>query len=232
MGIYEVFNNIFSVGLFYFLEGVISLVVAYKFFKAFQKSKNRITKNFAFLFFFLTITFLLWSLPSLLFPENNLLLNLGSLLGEVFIFLGFTFGMRAFVATRFPQFPQNLVSLGVILVGAFIVSLNASIFGSSYLNPQGVIEWHLHPLAIKIYSTMILILTIALGFEFFRASIINPESRIRPILLGLGSLLAGIGGVLVISNIPWQILLLGHTILFLGIVCIGCAVFFTEKPSV
>ncbi|PJB09108.1 hypothetical protein CO121_01715 [bacterium (Candidatus Gribaldobacteria) CG_4_9_14_3_um_filter_36_15] len=221
------------VGLLYFLEGLITFGVAYKLFKSFQKSKNYITRNFAFLFFFFTPTFFCWGLPSLVAPGNSLLLNIGSIAGEIFIFIGFAFGMRSFVATsvatKFPQLSQNIISLATLLIGSVIVFLNVSVFGSSQLNPQGVIEWNLHPAAIVIYVTLILSLTFPLGIEFFRLSIVNPETRARSILLGVVSFLAGFGGALVIMNIPWPILMVGHILLSLGIVCMGWAIFFTEK---
>ena len=218
------------VGLFYFLEGLITFSAAYKLFKSFQKSKNYITRNFAFLFFFFTLTFFCWGLPSLVAPGSALLLNIGSIGGEIFIFIGFAFGMRSFTATKFPQISQNIVSLATLLIGSVIVFLNASIFGSSRLNPQGVIEWNLHPAAIAIYATLIITLTLPLVIEFFRLSAANPETRMRSVLLGAASFLGGTGGVLVIMNIPWPALLLGHVLLSLGIAFIGWAFFFTEKP--
>ena len=220
-----------SVGIFYFLEGLILLGASFKLSGSYRKTRNTITKNFSFLFSFLTLTFFSWSLPSLLAPGNGFLLNIGSLLGEVFIFTGFAFGMRAFVATRFPRIPLNPISFTVILIGAFILYLNATIFGSSQLNPRGIIEWHLHPMAVAIYAMMIMFLTIPLGIEFFRMAIIDKETRERSLIFGFSSFLAGAGGVLVIMNIPWQVLLFGHIILFLGIVFIGWAVFLTEKPE-
>lgn len=221
---------VFSVGLFYFFESLIFVGVSLRLFEVFQKTRNTVTKSFVLLFLFLALTFLCWSLPSLLFPKNNLLLNIGSLLGEVFIFIGFSFGAAAFVYSKFPRFPQRLVYFAVILSGAAIVSLNASIFGSSELDSQGVIEWHLHPIAVGIYSVMIILLTFSLGIEFFEAAIKNSETRFRSLLLGLASIVAGPGGVLAISNGQWQIILLGHVLLSLGVVLIGWGFFFTEKP--
>jgi len=219
-----------SVGLFYFFESLIFAGVSFKLFKTYKKTANSITKNFVLLFSFLTLTFLCWSIPSLIFPESNFLLNIGSLLGEAFIFIGFAFGMRSFVALRFPDFPQNLVSLGTILMGAVIVYLNATVFGSSQLSPQGVIEWNLNPIAVFIYAVLIVLLTIPLGIEFLRRAIIMPETRLRSLLLAFGSILTGPGGILVISNVPADILMSGHILLSLGVVLIGWGFFFTEKP--
>jgi len=217
-----------SSAIFYFLDGIIVFGVSYKFFASFKKVRNSITRNFFILFLGLSIGCFLWSIPVVLFPQNNFLLNFCSLLGEAFMFTGFAFGMRSFAATRFPQISQNFVSFLTALSGAALILSNAVTFGSSYLNPQGIIIWNFNAVALCLFAFMVIVLTLPLAIEFFGTAKKVPETKIRYLLFGFASILMGTGGILAVINIPWQMILFGHIILFLGVVLIGFATFFKK----
>jgi hypothetical protein len=218
-------------GIFYSLEALLCLISFLKLARLYGGNKNEVTRNFTFLFLFLSLAFFSCGVPSIVAPENNFIINLFSIISEVFMFAGFAFGMRSFSVARFKKIPSNLISLSTILTGAVIVGLNLSIFGSSFLDEHGLIEWNLHPLAIAIYIATILFTSASLSFEFFRTAIKNSETRLRSLLLGFSTIFLAIGGAVVIMRIDWQLLLLGHQMMSLGAVFFSLAFFFIPKKT-
>ncbi|MFH1401801.1 MAG: hypothetical protein ABIG40_02460 [Parcubacteria group bacterium] len=217
--------------LLYSLEGMMCLAVSLKLLGTAWKNRNIIAENFVRLFFFLALAFLSWGIPSLLFPQNSFLLNLFNMIGQSFIFIGFAFGIRSFIIVRFGNILLNFASFGTILMGGLVVYFTAGVFGSVVLNKYGVIEWNLHPAALAIFLSDIIIVSASLAFEFFHNAVKSSEIRRRSIYLGIGTIFSGLGGGLVITPAKWQWLLVGHYSLFLGMALLCVTFFFIPKSK-
>ena len=216
-------------GLFYTFEALICLGITLKLWQSYQRTKNPITKNFIYFTFFLTLSFFLFGLPSLIVPELSFILKTAYLIALIFLFFGCAFSIKSFISTRLKQISPQIGFVFTLAFGFVIILVEALHFGQPKLI-QGIIIWNLQPIATLIFSFLILLFTIPLTIEFLRHSLKNPKIRTRCFWLAATFFLAGIGGFITHLNVDWPILTLGHIVMAFGFI-FGAIAFIFTKPE-
>ncbi len=214
-------------GLIYTFEAIITSFLAYKLWLSYQKSKNRIAKDFVCIGVLLVLTLFIIGLSCFAFSQNPRFLKFGQLIGRVFLLISSAFGLKVFFYTELKQIPSNLAFFITALFGFVIFFLDIKYPGYPWIT-RGIVEWNVEPLAFWLLGIVILAFTITLTITFIRSGLKESEVRTRSFGLALGFFLAGIGTVLNISNFGWPIIVLGGILTIFGFLSVAFVFFFVK----
>lgn len=217
-------------GILYMSGSFLLSYLAYRLWPSYQKSKNPVTKNFAYVGFFLALSLFIFGLSCLIFSQNYRLLKIGSQFALIPFFIGWAFGLRAFFYSKLEQIPPDFAFLVAAFFGSIILFLQIRYAGYPRVT-HGITEWNLHPTVFLLFTLIVLALVIPLTITFIHSGLKNPEIRTRSFTMATGFFLAGIGTILHSSNLGWLMVAFGSIIIFFGFISVAFAFFFT-KPSV
>jgi len=214
-------------GILYMSGSFLVSSFTYRMWSSYQKTKNLLAKNFAYIGFFVALPFFIFGLSCFLFSQNPPFLKIGGSVATFFLFLGCIFGLRVFLSARLERFSLNFVSFLMAFFGIITLFLQAAYPGYPQMN-QGIVEWNIGPTPHLLFTILVLVFVVPLTIVFIRSGFQDRNVRIRSFLMGGGFFLGGIGAILNSSSLGRFIIIFGGLIMFLSFLLFILAFFFTK----
>lgn len=174
-------------GIIYIFSAIVFGFGSYKFYKVWQKQRNFVSKIFACLMGFTSISLFVDGLfGGIIFAENQKL-------GDFFVNIGFfsnafANGILGYLAV-YLKFPKISPKYGFFLMFFFsiiVAIMNIFYPTQSFLEPSKFINWKFHPLVGSLRSLATLIPCLPIIIAFFQQAKKTTDKRVRIRSFGLG----------------------------------------------
>lgn len=194
------------------------------------------------LFFFLFSLFtLLMTLPHLylLFPHLdheafNQSLHWGYVIGHIFLYLSLAVFIRLPLHWAAPRL-KNLGSAFFVILGAVTTLFNILLPNTpNYIHATGITMFNADPLVGKLVAINVVLAWVPAGIYFIVKGIRSQEKvlRSRSLLLGIGLMIATIGGPLHDISQKEIVFLIADIVVLIGIVVLGSGVLYQKEEKI
>jgi hypothetical protein len=174
------------------LNSIICAFCSYQLYKSFRReSTNRVLLYFSQGYFSLIFSYLFFSLPRLISPENSHLLGITFVIAQAFLYIALAFFVR--VTTSIVKPDWSKIAFGIILLIS-LISVIVSVIFINYPNydiTTGITEWEIQPI-VSTFSTLIFLLTLIPSAFFFLWQGFKSQDKLvrtRSLIIGSGLLI-------------------------------------------
>jgi hypothetical protein len=165
---------------------------SFQLFSSFRREPlNRSVLYFARGYFALIFSYLFFSIPRLIEPESSLIIGIGFVAAQAFLYIALAFFVRVTTSLVKPRWAPSI--FGIVLVVSLIATILSIIFFNYpiYNEATGITDWAIQPV-VSVISTMIFVVTlIPSAFLFLWQGIkaVDIIVKTRSLIIGCGLLL-------------------------------------------
>jgi len=171
------------VSILYGINAIILFFFSFRLFLAYRKSLNPLSRYFRNMSFFSGIGMAIYSGMTFLFPKNSFALGVGNILGEIFFYLTFIYGLSMFFYSINSGISQRKIFFFGIIALIFAIAIHIIFFPSPFIDEKGILHFNNHFWVGIIYHLFAIFGLWPLGFLFSWQAITKKEIRKRSILL-------------------------------------------------
>lgn len=183
-----------TTGIGAFLTSLAWLFFYYKLGKN-KSSSNDFVKYFKGFTLFFGLFFLVFSVPSMLFSDNSILLGICYLVGHALCFIGLAYLVRVSYLLAKPGVSSFGDFIMFLIAGAMVTILNIIYFNYPYIE-SGVMQWNQAPQVGISIGILSIIAFLPVAILFAKEAATQPKNRKRYILIAAAFIVIAICGPL------------------------------------
>ncbi|MDO8424557.1 MAG: hypothetical protein Q7S70_01295 [bacterium] len=218
--------------------GFVSFWISFRLFSSTRKDfQLRIFASFFFLFFLFMISMIIAHIPLFFYHKDHEIfsrdMHWGYLIGHIFLYLSLAVFIRLPLHWVAPRL-KNAGSVFFLLLGGVTTVLNVlkpSL--PEYSHSTGITFFNVDPLVGKLVALNVLLVWVPAGIYFIVKGVRSQERNVRwrALLLGIGLLVATLGGPLHdISREP-IVFLIADIVVLAGIIILASGVMYRDKSE-
>lgn len=169
---------------------VICILCSWQLFRSYKKDNRYVVLLYFFqAYLALTVSYLFFSLPRLISPDNSLYIGIGFVTAQAFLYLGLAFFAK--VATFFiiKVYWAKRIFWLVVFIAMMATIVNIALFTHPIYNQStGLTDWNIHPI-VGVFSVIILVGVLVPSSVFFFWQGLKSKDKvvkIRSLALAIG----------------------------------------------
>jgi len=215
--------------LIYIFVAFVSWFYTYRFYHSYLKEKKPHFKYSSLGVFFIGLGCFLYGIFPLFAPNNSFWIEIGFIVGEASVFVGFAALAKAFFHLFFLLGKEieflKYAPILILFATAILTLVNILYFASPWVDNYGLIHWNQHSITKAIIFILHTIILIPMGVTFLMMQPKEIRLKIKSVFIAIAFLAAGIGGGMIVSSDTPKMLFISYSLFLIGFLFLFLVVF-------